>query len=47
MTNSLPNFRKGEIQLTENATQPFQKLHADHFGQLKDAVDGLNTFWSL
>lgn len=40
MTNSLPNSKEGELQISVNATQPFQILHTDHFGPLKDAIGG-------
>lgn len=40
ITNTLPNSRKGEIQVVDNLTKPFQILHTDHYGPLKESIDG-------
>lgn len=40
ISNSSPNSREGELQLTDTPKHPFQILHLDQFGPIKESIDG-------
>jgi len=40
MSNTAVNSLEGEMQITNNPTVPFEILHTDHFGPLKESNNG-------
>ncbi|KMQ83225.1 retrovirus-like pol polyprotein, partial [Lasius niger] len=40
MTNNSANSREGELQITDTPSYPYEIVHTDHFGPLKEASDG-------
>lgn len=44
LANSSSNSKEGEMQLTDNPTEPFQVVHIDHFGPISESEKGFNTY---
>lgn len=40
MTNASTNSREGNMQITDSPSFPYEIVHVDHFGPLKEASDG-------